>query len=489
MFVPIKLETEVSEVIKLDKPVLVVDLDGTLLRSDMLHETFWNAITRDWRNLFTSLSNLARGRAAMKRYLSLSSDIDVVTLPYNLQVIDYVQNWRANGGRTALVTASDEIIGKAIAEHLDIFDEVHGSDGKLNLKGVTKADFLGKQFSNTGYIYIGDSVADIPVWAAASSAVIVNCGPGLRKRTTFLGEHVEHLSGTPVSFFSYLKALRPHQWSKNLLVFLPMIAGQQFDAKTLTSTIVSFISFSIIASSVYILNDLVDLKADRMHARKRHRPFAAGDLLLAHGAILLLVLIMAGSLLASTLGGAFAGVVALYLLTTLGYSLHLKRLIVLDIFVLAFLYTLRIIAGSIAGDIDLSTWLLAFSVFIFISLAAVKRQAELVDLVGQKQMRTAGRGYHVDDLPIVSQIAIAAGYAAVLVTALYVDSTAGSALYSKPDFLWGICMVLLFWVTRMVMLTHRGLMHDDPLVFAAKDRGSLVCLILMLGCILGATLL
>ena len=484
-----ELEMEANDAAKLDKSVLVVDLDGTLLRSDMLHETFWNAITRDWRNLFTCMKNLARGRAALKRYLSLSSDIDVVTLPYNSQVIAYVQDWRAKGGRTALVTASDETMGKAIADHLDLFDEVHGSDGQLNLKGVTKADFLGKRFSETGYTYIGDSLADIPVWTAANASVIVNCSRGLRRRTTFLGEQVQHISDTSASAYHYLTAARPHQWSKNLLLFLPMLTGHKFDTQTLTSTVAAFLAFSIIASSVYILNDLVDLKADRLHARKRHRPFAAGDIPLLHGAVLVLGLIAVGGLLAMSLGGQFVCVIALYLITTVGYSLHLKRLIVLDIFVLAFLYTLRIIAGSVVGEIALSTWLLAFSMFIFISLAAVKRQAELVDLVSRKQLQTAGRGYHVNDLPIVSQIAIAAGYAAVLVTVLYVDSTAGSTLYRNPDILWGICLVLLFWVTRMVMMTHRGLMHDDPLVFSAKDRVSLVCFILMLACILGATLL
>jgi len=487
-----ELDTEISEdnvATDLNTPVLVVDLDGTLLRSDMLHETFWNAISRDWRNLFPSITNLFRGRASLKRYLSLAAEIDVSTLPYDAAVMEYVDRWRASGGRTALVTASDEKIANAIAEYLELFDEVHGSDGVRNLKGVAKAEFLEDRFSESGFSYVGDSIADIPVWKKAKSSVTVNASKSLRKKTEELGAQVEHLQTNSTSLNTYIRALRPHQWLKNLLVFLPLLTAQRFDAQALLVSVVAFIAFSVIASSVYVLNDLLDLKSDRLHIRKRCRPFASGEIPIAHGVFVVGTLVFIGGLISSILGIGFVSVVVLYFATTLVYSLYFKRVIVLDICVLAFLYTIRIVAGGVAGQIELSVWLLAFSVFIFFSLAAIKRQAELVDMSSRNLLQASGRGYHVTDLPIISQIAIASGYVAVLVMALYLNSPVVAGLYSEPSMLWGICFILLYWITRIALVTHRGLMNDDPVVYATKDVTSLLCFALILFCVVGASVL
>jgi len=279
---------------------------------------------------------------------------------------------------------------------------------------------------------------------------------------------------------SYFRLLRPHQWLKNALVFLPMLAAHQLDQATAFSTLLAFIAFSLVASSVYVLNDLVDLEADRAHPRKRKRPFASGDIPTSQGPGLLLVLLIAGAVVAAPLGFWFALALVGYYVTTLAYSFLLKRRIVIDICVLAGLYTFRIIAGGAATGIPISVWLLAFSVFFFLSLAAVKRQAELVDGVASGNIQAQGRGYTTDDLPVVANMAISAGYVSVLVMALYLNSPAVSELYATPTLLWGICLILLYWLSRMVMVTHRGRMHDDPVVFAVKDRVSLICFAVIL---------
>lgn len=463
------------------KEVLVVDLDGTLLKSDMLYESFWSAFSRDWRCTYQSFVALGHGKAALKDYLRGASDIDVRSLPYDQDVIAYIGAHRQQGGRTVLATASNQRLAEEIAEYLQIFDEVHGSDEATNLKGAAKAAFLVERFGAGGFCYMGDAEADLPVWQAAGRVVTVNAPAPLRQKAENLGKPHEHLTTWQKSIVPYIQELRPHQWLKNILVFLPMLAAQQLDSATWISSILAFVAFSMIASSVYVLNDLVDLAADRAHPRKRLRPLASGALPIARGGVLALALLAAGAVLASFLGGMFLLTLLAYYLLTTAYSLKLKRKTVVDICVLAGLYTMRIIAGGIATGIDLSVWLLAFSIFFFLSLAAIKRQAELVDMVQRGAMEARGRGYHVEDLPIISMVALAAGYVSVLVLALYLNSPSVLQLYAYPTALWGICCVLLYWLTRMVLTTHRGLMHDDPVVFAAKDRVSQICLIVIIG--------
>ncbi|MCA8882270.1 MAG: UbiA family prenyltransferase [Rhodobacteraceae bacterium] len=469
--------------------MLVVDLDGTLLRSDMLFETFWNAFSRDWRTPFRAVAALRGGKAALKRTLAQHSAVDVETLPYDPEVIAYVKNWRARGGRTALVTASDSELAAKIAAHLDIFDDVQGSDGEQNNKGPAKAALLAERYGDTGYAYMGDTHADLPVWDGARLAITVNAPAGLRRQADALGTAVEHLSTVPSSAAPYLKALRPHQWLKNILIFLPLLAAHQYDGITFLKSLFAFAAFCMVASSVYVLNDLLDLAADRVHPRKCKRPFASGSVPIAHGTWLAGGLLSCGTVIAIFLGGPFLAAMVLYYIVTTAYSLYLKRQVIIDICVLAGLYTMRIVAGGAATGIPLSVWLLAFSIFFFFSLAAVKRQAELVDSAERGKLGASGRGYHVDDLPLISQIGISSGYVSVLVMALYVNSPAVTKLYTSPSALWGICLVLLYWVTRMVMVTHRGQMHDDPVVYAAKDRISQICALIIFAFAMGGALL
>ncbi|WP_417211084.1 UbiA family prenyltransferase [Antarctobacter sp.] len=469
-------------------PILIVDLDGTLLRSDMLYESFWTAFGRDWTVALTAVRALGQGRAALKQRLAETARLETATLPFDRKVLAYIEAWRAKGGRTALVTASDQSLAEAIADHLKVFDEVHGSDGSRNLKGPAKAAFLSEHFGAGGFVYMGDSAADLPVWQQAAKAVTVNASARLRAEAEAVATEVEHLTTVPQSVRPYIKALRPHQWLKNILVFLPMLAGHQFDAATLLLAAAAFVAYSLIASSVYVVNDMTDLNADRAHPRKRHRPFASGEVPLSHGMLMAAGLFTAGAIVSLSVGPSFFAVVCGYFVLTTAYSLHLKRKMVIDICVLAGLYTMRIVAGAVATGIPLSVWMLAFAIFFFLSLAAVKRQAELVDSARRGTLRARGRGYNVGDLPIITMIAIAAGFVSVLVLVLYLDSPDVRVLYKAPIMLWGIGPVLLFWITRTVMIAHRGHMHDDPLVYAARDRVSQICVVLSLGFALAGTL-
>ena len=471
-----------------DIKTLAVDLDGTLLRSDMLLESFCSALGRDWRMTILSIAALTGGTASLKRQLAAISAMEVATLPYDQKVIAFLNEWRASGGRTVLVTASDQVFADAIADHLGIFDEVHGSDGKVNLKGERKGKFLEESYGLRGFAYMGDAKADLRVWKRAAKAVTVNASASLRQKAERVCESVEHLVADSKSIRPYIKALRPHQWLKNTLVFMPMLAAHQVDSKTFLLSLAAFVCFSLVASSVYVLNDLLDLAADRAHPRKRLRPFASGSISIAQGAWMAAGLLILGCTLATNISPPFMFAIMAYFIMTAAYSLRLKRLIVIDICLLAGLYTARIITGGIATGIPLSVWLLAFSVFFFLSLAAVKRQAELTDSADRGNVKASGRGYYVDDLPIISMIAIGAGYVSVLVMTLYVNSPAVVELYHQPEALWGVCSVLLYWITRTVMIAHRGQMHDDPVVYAAKDRISQLCALMILGFVLGGAL-
>lgn len=461
-----------------DARTLVVDLDGTLIATDLLHETFWSAVARSPWAVGAALAGLAKGRAALKAALVERGEIDVAALPYRQETIDYIEDWRAKGGRTALVTASDERLAEKVAGHLGLFDEVHGSDGRTNLKGEAKARFLTDRFASE-FVYMGDSHADVPVWRASSGAVTVGADAHLRQAA---GPDARHIEVARSGVRDYFRALRPHQWLKNILVLVPAIAAHDLSAATLGTAFIAFAAFSLVASGVYVLNDLIDLPSDRAHPRKRHRPFAAGTVPLAHGTVLAPSLLLAGAAVALATGEvAFVVCLAAYVLLTTAYSLKLKRVLLLDIFTLAGLYTMRILAGGLATGIEISFWLSSFSIFVFLSLAAVKRQAELVDLAARNRVSATGRAYRTDDLPVIAGLALASGCTSVLVFALYLDQPEVTQLYTLPGALWGVIPVLLYWIARMVLLAHRGEMTDDPIVFAVRDAVSFVCGALIAG--------
>jgi len=456
------------------RPVLVIDLDGTLIRSDMLYETFWSAFARDWRTPLRAVAGLLHGKAALKARMAALGVPDPATLPYNPEVLAEIHAWRTAGGEVALVTAADSAVAEAIASHLGLFDEVHASDGAHNLKGPAKAALLRGRFGTGGFTYAGDSPADLPVWREAGAAVTVGVAPGLRAQVDALRPGARHLSPRQSLLPVALRAMRPHQWLKNMLVFFPMVAAHSFSLAALGYGALAFVAFSLVASSVYLLNDLLDIGSDRAHPRKRLRPLASGALPLKAGMAMVPALLLAGLLVALLLPPLFLLVLLAYYGLTVAYSIWLKRKPIIDICVLASLYTLRVIAGGAAAGIGLSVWLMAFSAFLFFALAAVKRQAELVDMAQRGVTEAAGRGYRTEDLPVVTQMATASGFVAVLVLMLYLNEPEVLTLYTRPLLLWAACLVMLYWIARMVLVAQRGKMDDDPTVFAARDPVSLV---------------
>ncbi len=455
---------------------IVVDLDGTLLRSDMLLETANQLVGRSPVTILQLAGWLTGGRASLKEQLARATDIDPSLLPYHEPLLNWLRTEKERGARLVLATASNELLASRVAAHLGIFEDVLASNATINLKAARKRDALVEKFGAKGFVYVGNDTPDLTVWQAASGAVVVSDSARL---ITQAGQVTQVLatfaSGRPPLLRSLIKAMRPHQWMKNLLVFVPLLAAQQYgNTSLLELAVFAFLAFGLTASSVYLLNDLVDVMDDRHHARKRKRPFASGDLSLLVGWLawpgLLLLAILISVLL---LPGRFTAVLSGYFLLTLAYSFSLKRQAVLDVITLAALYTVRIVAGAMAVSVSLSFWLLSFSMFLFLSLAFVKRFGELEKARARgKPGDIRGRGYSPDDLEVVSSMGIASGYMSVLVMALYIQDSKTAILYHAPKFIWLACPLLLYWISRVWMITHRGHMHDDPIVFAIKDKTS-----------------
>ena len=451
---------------------LCVDLDGTLLRSDLLYESLLALLrTRPWLALALPFW-LLRGKAYLKRRLAEASGLDVADLPYDERVLALL---RATPARPrVLCTASDLRLAEAVARHTGLFEEVLASDGARNLAGARKAQVLVERFAERGFDYAGNGTVDLHVWKRARRAWVVNAPVALARSAAGHCE-VEHHLHAPAAPRGWLRALRLHQWLKNLLVFLPLLASHRFlEAGAVLAALGAFLAFGLCASGVYLLNDLLDLPSDRRHPRKRSRPFAAGELPLLHGLLAAPLLTVAAFALAFAVSPWFAAALGAYFAATLAYSFWLKRVVMVDVVLLAGLYTVRIIAGAAAIGVALSFWLLAFSMFLFLSLAMLKRYTELQAMLGEGRSGASGRGYAVEDLPLLQSLGASAGYCAVLVLALYINSPESLALYARPQVLWLICPLLLYWMSRVWVVAHRGGMHDDPVVFAARDRVSQV---------------
>jgi len=453
---------------------LVVDLDGTLIHTDMLHESALQVLRdKPWETLRIPFW-LSHGKAVVKQRLAGIARFDPKFLPYNIELIDWLKQQKAQGRRLILCTASDRGIAVPIAEHLDIFDEVMASDGLTNLAGEHKADALERRFGAAGFDYAGNSSTDLAVWRRARRAIVVNGSPELARQAGECCE-VEHVFPAQAQGFTvWRRVLRVHQWLKNLLLLVPMFAAHMVgDAHVWVSLAIAFLSFSLCASSVYIANDLFDLESDRTHPRKRDRPFASGRVPAWMGLAIAPLLLVVSWALGTHVGGHFLPWLIFYVVVTCAYSWGLKRVMLVDCLTLAMLYTLRIIAGAAAAHIGLSFWLLAFSVFLFLSLAFVKRYAELEVQALSGKERALGRAYLTSDAPLIQTLGISSGYACVVVLALYLNSDAVLKLYRTPELVWGSVPIMLFWLSWMWMRAHRGQMHDDPLIFAVKDKVSL----------------
>jgi 4-hydroxybenzoate polyprenyltransferase len=459
---------------------LVVDLDGTLILSDSLHESLIILLRNSPIFLFLIPIWLIKGKSNLKRQLARHVEIAPDLFPYNNSFIEFLKVEREKGRKLILCTAADFSIANSVASHTGLFHEVMASDGVVNLAGEKKSAALVARFGRGGYDYAGNSSADFDVWESANGALVVNALPKVQKTAENRFTVLSIFPPAHTGIATWFKVLRIHQWLKNLLLFLPLFAAHEFyNVDAWQSLLLAFIAFSLCASTVYITNDLLDLDSDRRHPRKKKRPFASGDVELWKGVLLAPLLLATSFSLAFQVGTVFSGWLLSYFFITCIYSFYLKKIILLDCLTLAMLYTLRILAGAAIVEHILSFWLLAFSVFLFLSLAFVKRYAELEVQLLSGSGKAYGRGYHTKDASLIQSMGIASGQASVLVFALYLNSDAVTMLYSIPEIMWCAVPVLLFWIQWMWIQAHRGNMHDDPVVFAVKDRVSLISALLV----------
>ncbi|MGH0036125.1 MAG: UbiA family prenyltransferase [Myxococcota bacterium] len=472
-----------------DATPLYVDLDGSLVATDTLWESIWAYLRASPLGAWRVPLWLARGRAGFKAALSGAVGLDASVLPYRSEVVEYVRSERARGRTSVLATAADRRIARAVAEHLGVFDEVLATGDGANLKGAAKLEAIERHRAELGagdgFEYIGDSSADLPVWRSARRVTAVGPGASLGRRLRQLGGDVRVLPAAPGGLRVWARAARVHQWAKNALIFAPLLLAHDLtNLDRLTAVGITFAAFCGIASATYLLNDLLDIEADRQHPRKRRRPIAAGTLSIPAAMALsstMLVASFGASLL--WLDGACTAMLGVYLVLTLAYSFHLKRLLFVDVLVLAGLYTHRILTGGVAAEAVVSPWLLAFSTFFFLSLALVKRYVELPTLDASGREQLGRRAYEAEDLSMVETMGIASGYISILVMALYVSSDYVRGLYATPELLWLLCPVMLWWITRIWFLARRGQVADDPVLFATTDPPSYVA-----GAFLGAVL-
>ncbi len=452
---------------------LCVDLDGTLTRTDMLFEAFFVLFKQQPLAIFLCLFWALRGRAHLKEQIAKRVTIDVGVLPYNTELLAWLRDERSSGRDLYLCTATNQRLASQIAAHVGLFTGVLASTDSTNLAGKHKARALVEQFGDRGFDYCGDAMADVPVWRQARNAIVVgdkHIAAAARKVNAAIIFFEQKRRLIPL----VLKEMRVHQWVKNVLIFVPLFTAHRFTSlPAVSAACIAFMSFSLLASSVYLLNDMLDLDADRRHARKRSRPFASGRLPLKFGIVLTILLLIAGAGLATLLPWKFGVVMAVYFATTVAYSFSLKRMTLVDVFTLACLYTVRVIAGGTATGIPLSYWLILFCVPIFLSLAMVKRYVELDMMLREGKEEAAGRGYITQDMSILRSFGTASAYLAVLVLALYMNTPEMKQLYHHPQALWATFALTLYWVSRIWMFAFRGNMHDDPIVFAFKDRVSL----------------
>lgn len=454
---------------------LVVDLDGTLIKTDSLDETLLDALRADPLSLWRVPFRLAAGRAALKSFLAGKSALEVETWPVREDFLAYVQAQAAQGRRIVLATAADRMVAEAVRRRFPFIDEIVASGPDGNLKGEAKAKALTERFPG-GFLYAGNAAADLPVWRAAAGRVVVDASGGVARRA---GEALADFPRAPFTPTMLRRTLRLHQWAKNLLVFVPLVlGGKAGDAHAWFEALIGFAALGCAASATYVLNDLLDLPHDRRHWAKRTRPLANGDLSIRAGFLFVAAGLIAGFALAAYAGAA--DVLGIYVAATLAYSLAWKRVPVLDVFVLASLFTLRLGFGIALADVRLSPWLLVFSMFVFLSLSIAKRHTEILRLAERGLDVMPGRGYGAQDAPLTLGIGLAAMMGAVLIMILYlIEDAFPRGFYAAPGWLWAMPAILFLFLGRVWLFSQRGLLHDDPVAFALKDKVSLCLGLLM----------
>ena len=470
-------------------PALCVDLDGTLVKSDTLVDSTLALARQNPAALLQLPRWLAEGKAALKRHITSEVELDVAHLPYNRELLQYLEQQKAAGRSIYLATAADSVLAQRIAAHLNLFTGVLASDGSTNLAGSNKLAAFRQSFGDD-FTYIGNARPDLTLLQHCKEPMVANPTAGLRAALRAKGivpvrsfnERVSPLRAWP-------KAIRIHQWAKNTLIFLPLLLAHAWDKALFAAAFIAFLSFGLCASGTYIVNDLLDLEVDRQHPRKRRRPFASGDLSAISGVLVIGLFLIASvclaillphviNLITPSLGLArpyhFLEWLGIYAATTLAYSLRLKRAVMVDVIVLSGLYTIRILAGSAATGVAVSTWLASFSIFFFLSLAFVKRYAELENLRERGGVTAGGRGYHISDIEQLRSFGSASGYVSVAVLTLYISNLNTAQLYRHTTRLWLLVPVLLLWISLLWLRASRGELDEDPVVYAITDRRSLL---------------
>lgn len=466
--IPLASESQASP----STTAMYVDLDGTLLSTDMLWETICFLVCREPLRALSLPFWLFRGKAGFKQEIAQRVSFDPALLPYRREVLDYLRAQKAQGRRLVLATASHQSVANPIAAHLGLFDAVLASDGETNLCAETKLDAIRRDCDQGPFEYLGNDARDIPIWQHASISTLVQPSRRAAAAADGLTGVVKRIETPRLGLMPALNALRVYQWIKNALLWIPILLAHELsNPAKLTSVSIAFVSFCAIASATYMINDLLDIESDRRHERKRGRPFAAGTLPIPIGIAILSGLLLGGFALSlATLPLISTGMLAIYAVLTISYSLYLKEKLFVDVLVLAGLFTHRVLSGAVAADVRLSPWLLAFSLFFFLSLALLKRYAELLATEDKGGERNERRAYQVMDISLVENMGLTSGYLAVLVLCLFVSSDDVSRLYPNPDVLWLVMPPFLYWISRMWFLARRKILRDDPVLFAATDR-------------------
>lgn len=454
---------------------LAVDLDGTLVRTDTLIEAVVSGLFCQPLATLRALFSLRRGRAAFKQTIAALDTFDLQSVPLREDLVAYLEQEAKNGRELHLVSAAHQLIAERVATRVGFFTTVEGTKNDVNLKGHHKLERLKTRFPG-GFSYAGDSAADLPIWREADTIILAGASRATRAAARRLGRPIEkEFLEEPKGIKPWFKTARLDQWTKNALIFVPLVLGHAYtDQEAVLSCILGFLILSLIASATYLFNDMADLSADRQHPRKRNRPLACGDLRLFDAAIAAPTAILVGLVLAALLNGSFFMYLLAYLGVTLSYSFHFKRVPLLDVFLITSLFTLRLIMGIALAAVPQSAWLLAFSMFFFLSLSLSKRYAEIILSEASSAVSIPGREYYVSDGPLILAIGVASGTAAILVLLIYlVNEAFPLAVYGSPQWLWAMPPIVMLWVLRIWLLSHRGQIGDDPVTFAVRDPVSL----------------
>jgi 4-hydroxybenzoate polyprenyltransferase/phosphoglycolate phosphatase-like HAD superfamily hydrolase len=452
---------------------LCTDLDGSILLVDSFWESLLALVGKHFWYVFLIPFWSLRGKAALKHEIARRAALNAAHLPFRTELISFLRQEKSRGAKIILATGADATIGAAVADHLGLFDHVVASDGVTNLTGAKKKEAIRQYIGGKPFDYVGDSWKDIPVWKAANHAILVEPSESLSRSVKKIDPHCVVFERRGEGRAPLWKSLRPHHWVKNLLVFVPIVMAHDINQlPKLWHVLAAFASFSLCASGVYILNDLLDLEADRLHPEKKSRPFASGDVPVLTGLSVAPLLFLAGFVIAAKYCPIrFVEIIFIYVVATSVYSIYGKRVPVVDVLLLTALYLLRILGGGVAAEVPVSPWLLAFSMFFMLSLAFTKRHAELTnqEMNGGDQTVISKRDYQAGDRGLVQQFGVTSGYLSVLVLALYINGREVTALYRHPQWIWLACPMLLFWISRVWFLANRGKLHEDPVVFAAMD--------------------